>query len=142
MDNCHFHRIFAMMNTTIQQLLEENARRNSAISQPFDPSTGDGAPLPRTCVKIDGYFPSTLFIPNGMLADDRISQLVLCKDINRYAQFSHQSHTDAMEEFEALRCRHDFFYWAWRYVRIKPKNGGDDIPFTLNRPQRRLVETF
>ena len=142
MDNCHFHHIFAMMNTTIQQLLEENVRRNSAISQPFDPSTGDGAPLPRTCVKIDGYFPSTLFIPNGMLADNRISQLVLCEDINRYAQFSHQSHTDAMEEFEALRCRHDFFYWAWRYVRIKPKNGGDDIPFTLNRPQRRLVETF
>ena len=62
MDNCHFHHIFAMMNTTIQQLLEENARRNSAISQPFDPSTGDGAPLPRTCVKIDGYFPSTLFM--------------------------------------------------------------------------------
>ena len=92
MDNSLFHHIFAMMNTTIQQLLEENARRNSAISQPFDPATGNGAPLPRTCVKIGGYFPSTLFIPNEMLEDDRISRLVLCKDINRYAQFSHQSH--------------------------------------------------
>ncbi len=133
------------MNNTqsaILQILAENARRNEAIALPFVPATGEGAPLPRTCVRIGGYLPSPIFIPDTMIDDERVSRLVMCGDIDRYARLSRQSHDEAMEEFEALRCRHDFFYWAWRYVRIKPKDGGDDIPFVLNRPQRRLVEVF
>ena len=133
------------MNNTqsaIQHILAENDRRNKAIAQPFVPATGEGVPLPRTCVRIGGYLPSPIYIPDTMMDDERVSRLVVCGDIDRYARLSRQSHDEAMEEFEALRCRHDFFYWAWRYVRIKPKDGGDDIPFTLNRPQRRLVEVF
>ncbi len=133
------------MNATdpaIQHILSENTRRNRVLAQPFVPATGEGAPLARTCVRIRGYLPCPIFIPDEMMDDDRVSRLVMCGDIDRYAHLTHQTHEAAMEEFEALRCRHDFCYWAWRYVRIKPKDGGDDIPFVLNRPQRRLVETF
>lgn len=35
-----------------------------------------------------------------------------------------------------------FEEWAWRYVYIKPKGGGDDIPFRLNAPQRKLVKAL
>ena len=45
-------------------------------------------------------------------------------------------------ESELCRCREDFPYWAAKYVYIKPKGGGEDIPFVLNPPQRRLVATF
>ncbi len=41
---------------------------------------------------------------------------------------------------ERERCRCDFPYWAAKYVRIKRKGGGDDVPFVLNRPQRKFVE--
>ena len=37
------------------------------------------------------------------------------------------------------RCKTDFEYWAARCCYIKNKRGGGDIPFILNRPQRKLV---
>lgn len=43
------------------------------------------------------------------------------------------------DELHQLRCRHDFPYWAATSVYIKKKGGGEDIPFILNRSQRRLV---
>ena len=35
-----------------------------------------------------------------------------------------------------------FEHWAATKVRIKPKGGGQPIPFILNRPQRRLVKAL
>lgn len=37
------------------------------------------------------------------------------------------------------RCKTDFMYWAARCCYIKNKKGGEDIPFVLNYPQRKLV---
>lgn len=37
------------------------------------------------------------------------------------------------------RCAQDFEYWAANAVTIRDKNSGRDIPFTLNRAQRRVV---
>ena len=47
----------------------------------------------------------------------------------------------------ALALTHDdpddsFAHWAHTRVKIKPKGGGSPIPFILNNPQRRLVETL
>lgn len=38
------------------------------------------------------------------------------------------------------RCRNDFPYWAANCCYIKNKEGGEDILFRLNRPQRKMVE--
>ena len=43
---------------------------------------------------------------------------------------------------DAARCREDFEYWAATCCYIKNKEGGDDILFRLNRPQRRMVAMF
>ncbi len=126
----------------ISSIIEENRRRNADIARPFHPDTGEGAPLPRTKIHIGGYTPAILFLPDRMLDNENASQAVICGDMAAYARLRRMTTQEALEDFEVIRCRHDFFYWAWRYVRIKPKDGGDDIPFTLNRPQRRLVETF
>ncbi len=40
------------------------------------------------------------------------------------------------------RIRHDFEFWAASCVRIKPKGGGEDVPFILNPPQRKLVRAL
>ncbi len=134
------------MQENIQQavkaIMEENDRRNSCINQPYIPATGEGAPLPRTKITIPDYTPSTLLLPDSMMEDNVVGSIIIHGNIHKHAIATHQSDQEAMEQFEMKRCRHDFFYWAWRYVRIKPKDGGEDIPFTLNRPQRRLVETF
>lgn len=37
------------------------------------------------------------------------------------------------------RIHDDFPYWCAKYAFVKKKGGGGDVPFILNRPQRRLV---
>ena len=39
-----------------------------------------------------------------------------------------------------VRNTHDFFYWAASFGTIKNKMGDQNIPFVLNRPQRRMIE--
>ena len=129
-------------DSVIDEMLAENRRRNADISQPFIPASGEGAPLPRTRVLIADYTPSSLFLPDTMMADPLVGGIVVYGSIAEYARHHRLTREEAAERFEVVRCRHDFCYWAWRYVRIKPKEGGDDIPLTLNRPQRRLVEAF
>ena len=126
----------------IDDIVAENARRNEVIDSPFIPSTGEGCLHHRTSVRIRGYLPELISIPDEMMNDERVSRLIICQSLDEYARRTRQTKTEAEEMFETLRCRYDFCYWAWRYVRIKPKDGGDDVPFVLNRPQRRLVETF
>ena len=43
------------------------------------------------------------------------------------------------DKIDPIRCLSDFEYWAARCCYIKNKQGGDDILFRLNRPQRKLV---
>lgn len=42
-------------------------------------------------------------------------------------------------EWIRVRIRYDFEFWAFSFVRIKDKLGAADIPFRLNRPQRRIL---
>ncbi len=130
------------MNNNIQDMLRENKLRQEQINTTFIPATGEGAPLKRTKTFIADYHPHTLFLPNDMVGNPHVSKIIMMGSINAYAKHEHISLMEGAERFEVLRCRHDFCYWAWRYVRIKPKDGGEDIPFTLNRPQRSLVEAF
>lgn len=41
-----------------------------------------------------------------------------------------------------LRSRHDFEYWCFRCVVIKHKTTGQDVPFVLNRAQRKLLDVL
>ncbi len=126
----------------VAAMLEENRRRKTIIQTPYCPHSGEGVPLPRTRIHIVEYSPTPILVPNTMMETPIISRIMLLGSMTRYAQSERISLQEAKKRLEVVRCRHDFFYWAWRYVRIKPKDGGDDIPFTLNRPQRRLVEVF
>ena len=130
------------IDSIVDGIVAENARRNQVIASRFIPSTGEGCLHHRTSVRIRGYQPELIYIPDEMMSDEHVSRLTISQSLSEYARQTRQSDTEAEEMFEALRCRYDFCYWAWRYVRIKPKDGGDDIPFVLNRPQRRLVEAF
>ena len=130
------------IDSIVDGIVAENARRNQLIASRFIPSTGEGCLHHRTSVRIRGYQPELIYIPDEMMSDEHVSRLTISQSLSEYARQTRQSDTEAEEMFEALRCRYDFCYWAWRYVRIKPKDGGDDIPFVLNRPQRRLVEAF
>lgn len=102
----------------ISEILQENNRRLEEINRGFDPLTGDSADPDR----VKAFSPSgeLCYLPVPMTADPDFS-------------------TKDPKLFHLLRCRHDFPYWAATCVYIKAKKGGSDIPFILNRPQRKLV---
>lgn len=107
-------------------ILAENRRRNEALNNPYDPIKGIGCIGNRTRVDAShlGFGPE-VWLPNAMLADEK------------YPVAS--PHADSWVK---LRCHHDFEFWCATCVKIKDKLSGQDIPFCLNTPQRRVAALF
>ncbi|MDE5829200.1 MAG: hypothetical protein K2H48_04335 [Duncaniella sp.] len=100
------------------QLSAENARRLAAIRSAYDPLTGEGASGERVAVARGGKI---LYLPAAVTAAS--------------------SYDPSMSDnaLDTLRFRHDFEYWAARCTRIHDKYTRRNVPFVLNRPQRRVV---
>lgn len=103
---------------TIDDLLLENARRNALCGHSPDPIRGDEADPSRRACTFGG---ETFFVPADMLDDPKFPLVSNSRD------------------FARLRFRYDFPFWAATCVVISDKLTSRDIPFRLNRPQRRLV---
>ncbi len=138
-----------MNNTSNQnsEILAENRRRNEAIHAPFDPETGEGSVGERIAVTISDAAdtPRTWYLPRAMCCDEYVAEVMRSGSLEaaeRAVSPHYHPLAQARERFCRIRCRYDFPYWAYRFVKIKPKAGGEDVPLVLNRPQRRLVELF
>lgn len=105
---------------TAAEMVRENERRKEAERKmDYDPLKGDeNAWKGRVAVKRDGQ---TVYVPVSMTLE---------KGFNEFM---------SGEKWEVMRCRHDFEYWAARCVTITDKVTKMDVPFVLNRPQRRLA---
>lgn len=110
-----------------EDILKENERRLAECRRLFDPLTGRGSTGSRFKLSLpDG---SAVWLPETMRKTMIVSGLLTGRWKSGWER-----------QLDLERCRHDFSYWAAGYVRIKRKGGGDDIPFVLNRPQRKFVE--
>lgn len=133
---------------TPQEIVEENIRRRKAILAPYDPIAGDKSDPGRTPLDIPGLDHGIIYIPREMNDIALVASLRRCGSLDNYIRTEfHTSPSDLLREkvtreFNSLRILHDFPFWAASYVYIKRKGGGDDILFSLNRPQRRLVATL
>lgn len=99
----------------------ENLRRNERFSTPYDPLTGNGCLEPRQVYVSKFSGGGTVRIPESMNQDPEFYKL------------------GSLEQFERLRCRHDFEYWAAKCVKIRDKRTGNIVPFVLNFPQRKVL---
>ena len=133
----------------INEIVCENNRRRSAATAPYNPSSGEGCFGQRVTVCLPDAAIAVQHIPLQMLEDNPwIAKLVetgsitafmtryfddiaLSKDIDNF-----------WEQWLKYRIRYDFEFWAAMYVTIKDKLSSADIPFILNRPQRRLLAAF
>ena len=110
----------------MQAIIEENNRRNMALNTHYDPTKGIGCIGKRTRVDVSHLgFGAEVWLPDTMLADEK------------YPVAS----TNA-DSWVKLRCHHDFEFWCVTCVKIKDKLSGQDIPFRLNAPQRRVAAIF
>ena len=108
----------------IDEILKENERRRSELLREYDPVRGDSQDPMRAKVKApDGEW---CYVPVDMLR------------MHKEEEFSDMT----PEEFDKLRCLHDFPYWAATRCYITRKGGGEDILFRLNYPQRKLLKVL
>lgn len=142
------------MDNEVLEILKENERRHSVINAKFNPVTGEGSILDREKVCIDDFPLKVQYLPKRMMQVPLVKQLVKHGTIKQFLQ--QVCHVDVMQDevlyaqerekvvqqFVRLRSRYDFAFWAAVFVYIKPKGGGDDVRFRLNRPQRKLITAF
>lgn len=133
---------------TIEQLIAENDRRNAVKHAAYNPLTGEGAPLERRLLEIADYALPSQWVPVAMFDNLLIQRLAECGSIKRFCSkylkvpFSAEIKEKVVRQIIRVRNKHDFFFWAYSFVKIKTKEGGDDMPFMLRLPQRRLVESM
>lgn len=134
----------------ILSILQENAKRNDTILAKFNPITGEGSIGERVKIKISDFPFPVQYIPRRMMTVPLVRQLVDAGSIKAFfknltdgkEEYTDEEKEKIIEQFVRIRIKHDFPFWAALYVIIKPKGGGDDILFRLNRPQRILIERF
>ncbi len=146
----------------IQQILDENARRNAEVYAKFDPISGKGSIGKRKRVEIEDFPIKVQYLPVEMLTVPLVKKLIKYGSIDALLNaIWEEEHPDydkvdandlyggyeyvedrlkVIQQFVRLRCRYDFAFWAALYVYIKNKGGGEDVLFRLTRPQRRFVE--
>lgn len=127
----------------IDSLLEVNHRRLETNAALFDPISGRGSVGHRIRLSLKGM--NEAWIPDEMckhptvralLKADSVDEMLRCR-LNRYPTQGDRERFAA--EFDRLRMLYDFPYWAATRAYVKNKQGGDDVLFRLNRPQRNFV---
>lgn len=134
------------MRKEVRDILKENDRRNEAKFAPFDPLTGKGSVGERERVYIPDFTIKEQWLPVEMMKHPTVKAIIKYGSIAKYLESKGLEATDenyelVSEKLVRIRSKYDFCFWAIVYVIIKDKDG-DDIPFKLNRQQRRVVESF
>lgn len=123
-------------------ILAEDGRRRVALSTEFDPVSGAGSTGERTLLRLPDFIIREQHIPSSMLSEPVVADLLREGSVAAAARSRGESPAAVADRLMRLRLLHDFPFWAAMTVKIKCKGGGDDVRFILNRPQRRLVESF
>lgn len=132
----------------IDNILEENERRNNSLYAPFNPITGENSILERKALYLPDCPLPTQYLPLAMFDVPLVQQLEKAGSIANFIEevleqnFSLATSNLVVSQLMELRCDHDFCFWAAWLTMIKGKGGGGDIHFVLNYPQRILVTEF
>lgn len=131
-----------------RSVIEENTRRLNYINQVYDPRTGEGSDtFPRVKLCLPDYPIPVQYIPEDMYHDESIiKDIELAGSVKKYlkdslkAEYRSEHYEEFKVNFFLLRIKYDFEYYAYECLTIEDgKEGKGDIPFVLNRGQRRLL---
>lgn len=131
----------------ITEVIEENKKRLDNINRPYNPVTGLNADGDRKKVRIKGAPLEEMYLPKEMLKENKFIRLLVKYGVDgyfdRYLPEGIELNDDTLEElwieFIKIRVVYDFEYWAYSNIIIKDKTSPNDIPFKLNRAQRKLL---
>lgn len=130
-------------------IIQENIRRNAILDAEYDPFLGIGSTIKRQNFILNDY-DLDIWIPEKMFDKKWVYQLAECENITDFINKHRYEHEElalsynpietVQEMFMNERLDQDFEFWAAGCAKIKPKKGGDFIPFYLNYPQRLLYK--
>mgnify|MGYP004709047091 FL=1 len=132
---------------TIDWLVEENNRRNDDMHAHFDPIKGENSPGTREMVEISDMYPYKMLLPVSMLPNKLVKRIIRYKSIRAFCKvtfkrYDEELHEKVVRQFIKVRNKHDFPFWAYSFCEIKNKEGGKNIHFKLNYPQRLLLSVM
>ena len=121
----------------------------SVLFTRYNPLTGENAPGVRARVVIKDFMNGKpLYLPIQMLRSRFVRVLVNYGSIEEYVRAKmtfgdyERARKAVWRRFVRLRCKHDFYFFAYAYARIKNKEGGPDIPFYLRPAQIKVCKEF
>lgn len=125
-------------------IIEENKRRLALISAPYDPVTGEGSPIPRVMVEIPDSPLPKMWLPNDMLNDTTV-QSVIEHGFHYHIRKAGLPVNDKnlnifWEDFGRIRNHYDYEWYARMCQTIQDKVTLKEIPFVLNRAQRKYLK--
>lgn len=129
----------------IDRVIAENEKRLGIQNMEYDPISGEGSfSVPRIKVEI-AELGGTLYLPKRMIEENE--WINTASDLGSLDMFIRTRGMDGdaqalAEELMEERIKYDFEFWAFTCVMIKPKLGGEDIPFRLNLPQRKFLQVL
>lgn len=130
-------------------MLAKSVARMRTLFTRYNPITGKNAPGIRVEVVIKDYLDGQkIWVPVEMFRSRFFRVLVNIGSINEYVRkkMPNQNPVKArkavVRKLIRLRCKHDFYFFAGAYARIKNKEGGEDIPFYLRPAQIKLCKVF
>lgn len=110
-----------MKEWSIEEIIEENERRKENRKADYDPVRGIGSYGERREYDAEKWDEGKVMLPMDLLDSPEFKKMKSKKD------------------YVKLRCRYDFEYWCKKCVKIKDKTSGTEIPFELNRAQRKML---
>jgi hypothetical protein len=138
-----------MPDSQLKATLAENLSRMRVLFTRYNPVTGKHAPGRRVRVVIKDYLGGQeLYVPVEMFRSRFFRVLLHYGSIDAFVRRK-MTEDDPVKARKAvvrrlirLRCKHDFYFFAGAYARIKNKEGGEDIPFYLRPAQVKLAKIF
>lgn len=127
-----------------EEIIAENERRLKAINTYYNPVTGEGSVGERKRVTIKDAPIPVMYLPEEMIKDNRfvrsLARIGMRSYLSRLSDSPSEKDMEILwEEFIKIRVVYDFEYWAYSFISIKDKRSPMDIPFKLNRAQRRVL---
>lgn len=130
----------------MSRIIEEDSIRMERLEARHDPFTGLGAPLERKRIYIPDFIIPEQWVPLQMTKSKLVKRIVLAGSIEKFVQkhlgkelscgiTEEALFDETCKELVNLRNKTDFPFWAYTLVKIKPKEGGEMIPFKMNYPQ-------
>lgn len=121
----------------IDSIIAKNEEQRARLFAPYNPFTGEGSPIERFHLSIDGN--SFLRLPIIMRDLPLVASIVRAGSISSYAHQTKRDEVDVEQDLTALRIAYDFEFWSATCARVQDKQTKRAVPFILRPAQLKLL---